>query len=309
MVFLNNFVFILVVSFLLGCASDKSPQKKEETKPKSDVNLNSYKDSISYSLGYLKANSIEVSTKNVFARLNKSQLIQGFKLHLQGIPCDKSIDTVRLLFGATFQDFNPQYVELGSRCMGKMAGFSIYDDLRKIRALDDFNFEMIEKGFSDGIYGREIPNVTVEKLKQLKENYLKNIQRINAELMMEKAKSIKGIEVFDNGLLMETISLGKGPIPKDEDDIKVQYIETNALGDTLVNTYKSNKSLPIPWRVNSGEMPGITFALKHMHVGGIYRVFVPLGLSYGEAVCYKIELVDCGPKGSFTQGVKLNNNK
>lgn len=309
MVYLNNFVFILFVSFLLGCAADKSPQKKEETKPKSDVNLNSYKDSISYSLGYLKANSIEVSTKNVFARLNKSQLIQGFKLHLQGIPCDKSIDTVRLLFGATFQDFNPQYVELGSRCMGKMAGFSIYDDLRKIRALDDFNFDMIEKGFSDGIYGREIPGISIEKLTQLKENFLRKSQQINAESMMGKARNIKGIEVFDNGLLMETISLGKGPIPKDEDDIKVHYIETSALGDTLVNTYKKNKILPIPWRVNSGEMPGITFALKRMHVGGIYRVFVPLDLSYGEAVCYTIELVACGPKGSFTQGVKLNNNK
>lgn len=294
------FLGILSLLFLTNCDSDEKDYK---------VEFKNSKDEISYILGAINAKTIVNSGTESFNKLDKEEVIKGFKLNLNGTPAQECLSTLQLLFGATYQDFNKKYVKEGSLCMGRMTGYAFFYDIRKLGGLKKVNFEMVKKGFEDGMYMKDTLFLNDTVMRKSMQSFMVGLNTENGVKMLAKAKKIKGAQVFSNGIVMQTITEGKGPNPGPTDDVKVHYILTSALGDTIQNSYKGNgKGLveAIPLSLDGGVIPGWSFAIPKMKVGGKYRIYIPWELAYGEeqgkeSLCFFVELLSRGEKGSLTK--------
>ena len=276
-------------------------------------NLTNAKDTLSYILGAINAKTIVGSGAEAFDNLDKKQIISGFNANLSNYSADDCLITLKNLFGENYQDFNKKYVKEGSLCMGKMTGYAFYYDIFKLGGVDLINLKMVKAGFADGLYKKD-SFLRDDQMRTIMQNFMITLNVRNGDKMLAKAKLIKGAQIFDNGVVIETIKEGKGPFPGLTDDVKVHYILTSAIGDTLQNSYKmpneENKIEPVPLSLNGGVIPGWTFAIPKMKVGGTYRLYLPWDQSYGEqqgreSLCFVVELIARGKAGSFT-AVKEN---
>lgn len=273
------------------------------------VKFKNKKDKLSYVLGAINAKTIVKSGTEAFNNLDKELVIKGFKQNLNGKPAQECLNTLQQLFGPTYQDFNAKYVKEGSLCMGKMSGYAFFYDIRKLGALDKINFAMVKKGFEDGLYQRDTAFLKDNTMRFMMTEFMTSLNVANGKKMIEKAKKIPGITLLEGGIYMETIKAGTGPNPTNTDDVKVHYILTSALGDTIQSSYKGDGKgnvEPIPLSLNGGVIKGWSMAIPKMKVGGKYRIYIPWNLAYGEqqgkeSLCFFVELIATGKEGSFTK--------
>ncbi len=301
--------FILAFTLLVLTISCRG-NKENDTKAK----LSNAKDSLSYILGAINAKTIVGSGAKAFENLDKKQIIIGFNSNLSNYSADECLATLKKLFGENFQDFNNKYIKEGSLCMGKMTGYAFYYDVHKLGGINLINLNKVKEGFADGLYKKDA--FLGEELKgRIMQNFMVGLNEKNGNKMMAKAKLIKGAQFFDNGVIIETIKEGNGPTPGLTDDVKVHYILTSALGDTIQNSYKmpnkENKIEAVALKLNGGVIPGWSYAIPKMKVGGTYRLYLPWELAYGEqqgreSLCFVVELIARGKSGSFTD---LKENK
>ena len=301
---LGKLAFLSLLMLLLwSCSSKKAPYK---------VEFKNEKDKISYALGAINASTISNPRAKEFEKLDKVEIIKGFNENLSGKPAEACLATLKLLFGRNYQDFNPTYLKQGSLCMGRLSGYAFYYDIRKLGALDKINFAMVKKGFEDGLYRRDTSFLKDNQKQFIMSEFITSLNVQNGTKMMDKAKKIPGVTVFENGIVMQTIKAGKGANPGPNDDVKVHYILTSALGDTIQSSYKGDGKgnvEPVPLTLAGGVIPGWTFAIPKMKIGGTYRIYIPWNLAYGvqqgkESLCFLVELIERGPQGSFTKALK-----
>jgi hypothetical protein len=300
------FSIVVLLAFVVAYCGNKEA--------KYTVNFASEKDTLSYVLGAMNAKTISDSKTESFEKLDKEQIIKGFNANLAGTPAQECLSTLQRLFGPTYQDFNPSYLKEGSICMGKLTGYAFFYDIRKLGALDRINFNMVKKGFADGLYKRDTAVLKLNSMRFIMSEFITGLNVENGNKMLSKAKSIPGVQIFENGIVMETIQAGKGANPGKTDDVKVHYILTSSLGDTLQSSYQGDGKgnvEPVPLALNGGVIPGWTFAIPKMKVGGKYRIFIPWNLAYGEqqgkeSLCFMVELLERGAEGSFTKPLQTN---
>jgi len=296
---------ILYISTLLvlitACGTKEDTPKKLEFK--------NSKDELSYILGAINAKTIVSSGESSFTNLDKEELVKGFNENLNATPADDCLPELKKLFGPTYQDFNKKYVKSGSRCMGKMTGHAFYTDIKKLGGLNLVNFEMVKKGYADGLYFKDTV-MPEQKMRKIMQDFMVNLNVKNGEKMLSKAREISNAKVFENGIVMLTIKEGKGNFPNPTDDVKVHYILMSALGDTIQNSYtmknKEGKSDPVALQLDGGVIPGWSYALPKMKKGGKYKLYIPWELAYGiqggkESLCFDIELLETAPSGSFVK--------
>lgn len=279
--------------------------------------FNSSKDKTSYVLGAMNAKSIVNSGAQEFTNLDMVELSAGFNSNLNTSPTDDCLATLHLLFGKTFQDFNKKYLKEGSRCVGKMAGYAFYYDIKKLGGLDLINLNMVKKGFEDCLYKRDTIIKDME-MKEIMGKFMIGLNETNGSRMMAGAKKIKGAQVFPNGIVIQTLTEGTGPMPGLTDDVKAHYILKSSLGDTLQDSHKmknkENKAEPIAFQLAGGVIPGWTFAIPKMKIGGKYMLYIPWEMAYGEqegrqSLCFEIELIARGKKGELVKAeVPTNTN-
>jgi FKBP-type peptidyl-prolyl cis-trans isomerase len=295
-------IFSLLTLFFCSCSSKKAEYK---------VDFENDKDKLSYVLGAINAKTISDSKTEAFNKLDKAQIIKGFNENLAGKPAEACLNTLKLLFGPTYQDFNPSYLNEGSLCMGRLTGYAFYYDIRKLGALDKINFTMVKKGFEDGLYKKDTSFLKDNQMRFIMNEFITSLNVENGNKMMEKAKKIPGVDVYENGIVIQTIKAGKGTNPGPTDDVKVHYILTSALGDTIQSSYEGDgmgNVEPVPLSLAGGVIPGWSFAIPKMKIGGTYRIYIPWNLAYGEqqgkeSLCFLVELIERGPQGSFTQAL------
>jgi FKBP-type peptidyl-prolyl cis-trans isomerase FklB len=99
------------------------------------------------------------------------------------------------------------------------------------------------------------------------------------EEFLEKNKKEEGVITLPDGLQYKVINSGKGPMPKETDKVKCNYIGTLINGTEFDNSYKRGQ--PATFAVN-GVIKGWTEALQLMHVGDKWKLFIPYDLAYGE---------------------------
>ncbi len=296
-----SFIILVSILFLLSC------NNSDTNKP---LEFKNQKEKLSYMLGAINAKTLTNSGEASFSQLDKELLIKGFKENLNSNPTEECLQTLQKLFGKTYQDFDKKYVKEGSLCMGRMTGYAFYFDIKKLGGLKEVDFEFVKLGYEDGLYKRDTINFKEKEMREQMEKFIVGLNEKNGEKMMNTAKKIKGAKIFENGIIMETLRDGKGKQPASTDDVKVHYILTSALGDTVQNSYTMKNEAginePVPLQLSGGVIPGWSFVLPKMKKGGRYRVYIPWDLAYGEeqgreSLCFVIELIDYAKTGSFVQ--------
>jgi FKBP-type peptidyl-prolyl cis-trans isomerase len=292
---------IIIVAIILGSCADS----KDESSP---ISFKTQKDKLSYILGAINAKTISNSKEKSLEQLDKDEMIKGFNENLNGKEADGCLQTIQNLFGPNYQDFNKKYIKEGSFCMGRMTGYAFYSDIKKLGALDKVNLAMVKRGYADGLYKRDT-TIKEQVMRQMMNDFLVKLNEENGTKMMAKAKKIPGSKVYPNGIVIKTIKEGSGPLISLQNDVKVHYTLTTALGDTMESSRMPNqqgKIEPLPVSVGGGIIEGWSFALQNMKKGGIYKVFIPWQMAYGEqqgrqSLCFDMEIMEVGKSGAFVQ--------
>ncbi len=272
------------------------------------ISFKTQKDKLSYILGAINAKTITNSNEKSLEQLDKDEMIKGFNENLSGKEADGCLATIQKLFGPNYMDFNKKYIKEGSLCMGRMTGSAFYMDIKKLGALDKVNLEMVKRGYADGLFKRDT-TIKEQAMRQMMNDFLVKLNEANGSKMMAKAKKLSGSKVYPNGIIIKTIKEGNGPLVSLQNDVKVHYTLTTALGDTMESSRMPNqqgKIEPLPVSVGGGIIEGWSFALQNMKKGGIYKVFIPWQMAYGEeqgrqSLCFDMEIMEVGKSGAFVK--------
>ncbi len=97
---------------------------------------------------------------------------------------------------------------------------------------------------------------------------------------LEKNKSAAGVKVTASGLQYKVVSSGKGKTPSDKDTVIAHYSGHLINGSEFDSSYKRGQPAEFPV---TAVIKGWTEALKMMHVGDKWQLFIPSELAYGEA--------------------------
>jgi FKBP-type peptidyl-prolyl cis-trans isomerase FkpA len=117
-------------------------------------------------------------------------------------------------------------------------------------------------------------------------------------------KKKAGVKVTESGLQYEVITLGKGPKPKSDDTVKVQYEGKLLEGKVFDSSIERGEPAVFPL---DGVIPGWTEGIQLMPVGSKYRLFIPASLAYGDkgagsviepnsVLIFEVELLSIEPK-------------
>ena len=295
---MKKWLIIAPLGFIFSCG--------EDTKIEEVLELEDFEDRIGYVLGSLNAESIMQSGEQM-NDLNKELLVEGFNENFNENDCSECDDVLMDLFGPYFQDFDTAYIDAGSKCLGKKTGFAFYTDMVRMGGLDKLDLEMVKAGFRHGVNDTDTLIDEAER-RTMVQDFITDLNVLNGDKMMAKAKSIDGAQVFDNGIVMLTIEEGSGSYPGATDDVEVEYILTSSLGDTIQSSYEMKKMSgsddPVALSLNGGVIAGWSYVLPKMKKGGTYRIYVPWDLAYGEqggkeSLCFRIELINHGPQGTL----------
>lgn len=289
---------------LASCGGEEGSAGEEAA-----VVLKTHKDTVSYVLGGMYKNSVIGGQDPNIAKLDMQLVSKGFNQNLDGTFPEDCQNTLKLLFGPNKQDFNEKYAKDGALCLGRITGYSFYQDMKRLNAMSVVDLNMVKIGFKHGIL--KIDTLLTEPQKQsIIGGFIAEVNEANGKKMMDKARKIPGAKVFDNGVVIQVIKEGTGGSPSATDDVKVEYILTSAVGDTIQDSYKMKKERgttdAVALKLHGGVIPGWSFALPKMKKGGLYRVYLPWNLAYGEeagreSLCFVIELVDYAKEGTFVK--------
>ena len=295
-------LYVTVGLFFAACGGN---EKAAEEK----VELKTSKDTLSYVLGAMNAKTIVGTPDPNIDRLDLEEVAAGFALNLNGNKPSDCENTLKKLFGPNFQDFDSTYAKEGAQCLGKLTGYAFYQDIIKMDGLQSIDLKMATIGFRHGLLKKDTILSDAQKQTTV-QNFLKTLNEKNGKAMMAKARKIKGAQIFENGIVMQVVQEGTGGSPSATDDVKVEYILTSAVGDTVQSSYamklQTGSKEPVALKLNGGVIPGWTYIVPKMKKGGKYRVYIPWELAYGEqmgreSLCFLIELVDYAKEGSFVK--------
>lgn len=133
--------------------------------------------------------------------------------------------------------------------------------------------------------------------KEMKDEADRN--KVQADDFLAKNKSAEGVKVTASGLQYKILEEGKGPSPKGDDVVVVNYRGTLIDGTEFDSSYKRNMPAEFPLK---GVIPGWTEGLQLMKKGGKAQFFIPPNLAYGDrprqqipgnaVLIFDVELVD-----------------
>jgi FKBP-type peptidyl-prolyl cis-trans isomerase len=149
----------------------------------------------------------------------------------------------------------------------------------------EINLDLMAQAFHSALKG-DSGLFSVQKASEMVNNYFqkeqgkigqKNLEEGNA--FLEKNKNNAGVKVTPSGLQYEIIKTGTGPIPGDQDMVKVHYHGTLVNGKVFDSSVDRGEPAEFPV---GGVIPGWTEALKMMTVGSKWKIYLPASLGYGE---------------------------
>ncbi|ABW67381.1 FKBP-type peptidyl-prolyl cis-trans isomerase [Desulfosudis oleivorans] len=193
--------------------------------------------------------------------------------------CQKSADTQAA----------PPALETDKDKASYAIGVNMAQALVKIK--DEVNIDMVAAGLKDKVDGNTLlieeadaRSLLADFSKKLREKQMaerealgqKNLEEGQAFLEANKAKP--DVVTTESGLQYMVVKKGDGPVPTNEDRVKVHYRGTTIDGTEFDSSYEREE--PVTLAV-TGVIKGWTEALQLMPVGSTYKLFVPADLAYG----------------------------
>src|SRR5690606_26239586 len=285
------FLITLPLAMLVACG-----EKKAEV-----LTFESEKQKLSYALGADYASPI-VNAGQEADILDLEAMANGFEASLNEEDYSSCQQVIIDAFGMNFMSPDSTKKIPGSECFGKMNGSRLYMMLKQVDKINDFDLKYLAHGYRDALFKRDTILDKAERASLLTK-FQTEVQTSQANKMkemerpfMEKAKSIPNTRVIDGGIVIETISEGKGSSPLVSDEVVAHYILTNTQGDTMESSFDRGQPLTISLQ---NVIPGWTMAFPQLKKGGKYRLYIPSDLAYQNgALCFYVELVNHGPVGT-----------
>ncbi|MBU0485505.1 MAG: FKBP-type peptidyl-prolyl cis-trans isomerase [Proteobacteria bacterium] len=175
----------------------------------------------------------------------------------------------------------------------------------------EVDLDTLYKGIQDSFKGGEIL-LTAEEIEAVKMEFSSKMQeeftkknneltvknKQEGESFLAENKNKEGVVTTESGLQYIVLTEGDGPVPTENDKVKVHYRGTLINGTEFDSSYKRNA--PAVFQVK-GVIPGWTEALLLMKTGSKYQLFVPAALAYGERAVGP----DIGPNSTLLFEVEL----
>ncbi len=128
---------------------------------------------------------------------------------------------------------------------------------------------------------------------------------------LEENAAKDGVKTTDSGLQYRVMESGdqSGAQPGDEDQVRVNYEGRTIDGEVFDSSYERGE--PVTFQVNQ-VIPGWQEALKMMHPGDQWEIYIPSDLAYGEAgtgpiapnqtLIFKVEMLGVGDDATAASG-------
>jgi FKBP-type peptidyl-prolyl cis-trans isomerase len=175
----------------------------------------------------------------------------------------------------------------------------------------DLESSQIARGIDDGLKDQKLVlsdeemQAAMMKLSEEKQKQMKveaDQHKVASDAFLAKNKTEPGVLVTASGLQYKVVEEGKGPSPKGEEVVVVNYKGTLIDGKEFDSSYKRNAPAEFPIR---GVIPGWTEGLQLMKKGGKAIFYVPPELGYGDrprqnipsnaTLIFEVELLDVKP--------------
>ena len=300
----NFLIYIPVLALLMSCGGEEDVS--------AEIELETFEQKLSYTVGVQEAKKITGDPN--FDSYNKDLVIAGFKENFSNVEPSDCRDVFKNLFGLNNEDFNMQYVDEGSRCVGRYFAYQSFvslESVNKASVIDTINFF---QGFRDELLADSILIAETDQqelLRQFDESVRAIInqkmedtwgenKKVGVDFLTENAKK-KGVKVTASGLQYEILSKGSGSSPGLEDNVTVHY--TGYLIDGTKFESSKDGGKPISFGVG-GVIPGWTEVLQLMSKGAKFKVYIPQELAYSgnpqpggpiepfSALVFEIELIE-----------------
>lgn len=290
----KNLLFALPLALVVACSGEKT----EEV-----VKLETDKQKLSYAIG---ASIGESLMKSGFERhIDLNVMAEAFTNSLNGDDYSDCQETIIGAFGMGFSNPDASKKVDGSKCLGKMTAGDFYVNMKQFGQEGNIDWAIVGKGHKDALNGADTLVSAADKASLLTK-FQSDIQsaQINKAKEAEKpffdnAKALPNTKVIDGGIVIETLSEGKGGSPKASDDVKAHYTLTDVSGQKIESSLDRGEPLVISLQQ---VIPGWTMSFPHLNKGGKYRLYIPQDLAYGSskgALCFEIELIDFGANGTL----------
>ncbi len=288
-------IWALPLTIVFACGDDK---KAEEV-----VELKTDKDKLSYAMGAANAQTFVNDPSGQSQKLDFVLMAKGFESNLNANNADACKETLKKLFGPDFKSYDSTYRAAGSECLGKLTAAELYRQMKDVDELSRFDMKMVAAGFRQGLNKADTLISKEEKdkilqafVQQVTEKQTAKMAKMDAPFL-DAAKKKPNTRVIDGGIVIETIKEGTGGSPTMYDDFDVNYILTNAKGDTMESSYDAGQSLKMSLQQ---VIPGWTMSFPQLRKGGKYRLYIPSDLAYKQgALCFYIDFLNFGKAGTI----------
>lgn len=156
--------------------------------------------------------------------------------------------------------------------------------------LDDVNLEAMKMGLRDGLDSTSM--MDDETLQGVVQAYMMKLQqgrmaeeakageanRVAGETYLAENGKRAGVITTESGLQYEVITMGTGPKPTADDQVRVHYAGTMIDGQEFDSSYKRGE--PAVFGVGQ-VISGWVEAIQLMPTGSKWKLFIPSDLAYG----------------------------
>lgn len=257
-------------------------------------------DSMSYAIGYLQSQYVRqaIQQGQVIDTTYIDEFVKGIK---EGASAGDDKKKAAYITGLQVgQQISNQLV--------KGINHEVYGD----DSTKTISMKNLMAGFITGATGKnglmttdaanQIAQTKMESIKSqtMKKQYGAN--KVAGEKFLAANKKKPGVVTLPSGLQYKVIKEGKGAIPQDTTQVKVQYEGRTIDGNVFESSYKNGNG---PASMIPKQMiPGWTEALTRMPEGSVWEVYIPQQLAYGDrqagqikpfsTLIFKIELIKVG---------------
>jgi FKBP-type peptidyl-prolyl cis-trans isomerase len=234
---------------ILGCSSNNGSASTD------DSEINSWEDSVSYSIGG------DVGTTLLKRRVNvdPEELYSGFQKSYEG-------DSSYFIGSDIGSSYRRQGINVDPELFFKGFKASYLKEQSKLRV--DEMISVVQR------YEIEIRKARFEEANRALEEI-----KVAGMRFMEEYQKNPNVKSTESGLLYRVLIPGYGEIPEASDRVRVHY--TGKLMDGTVFDSSVSRNEPSVFGVNE-VIPGWREALQLMKVGGKWELVIPPDLAYGE---------------------------